>query len=457
MVSNVLNMDFFINDPHTSHDAPHAWCPGIPDDLDEIPPGPLLADELACIDVNRVCGYDRVVVLRAHQRMVNHFQAKVYEDMVAVCDVLADPDAMEGFDSSAAEIRAALHLTRHSADSELVFALDLDDRLSSVAAAMQAGQLDGRRAKVIDRHTSDLPDHTARRIVDMVIDEAPHLTTGELGALCARLRIEADPDEAERRYAQAVEERRVYVEPTQAGTAHLHAFDLPPDRAARIMQGLTTNAKGLRGNNETRTIDQLRADTFLDILDPEPVSVSGGASHDAAAPQTLPGGVVDIHVDLDTLAGLAQHPGDLNGYGPVIADIARRTAEQHPAASWRYTATDPATGDVIAIGTTRRRPTKAMKREIESHQRTCAFPGCRMPATQCDLDHITAWADGGPTDTSNLAPLCRHDHRIKHTASWVYAIHPDGTPRWTSGLGHTYTKRQPRGPGRWGHPDDPDP
>jgi len=98
-----------------------------------------------------------------------------------------------------------------------------------------------------------------------------------------------------------------------------------------------------------------------------------------------------------------------------------------------------------------------MKRAVQIRQRTCAFPGCRMPATQCDLDHIDAWADGGPTDVSNLAPLCRHDHVIKHAARWMYAILPDGTPRWTSGLGHTYTKRPPRGPGQWGHPDDPDP
>jgi len=450
MLRNVLNTDFFVNDPHRSDDTPHEWCPGIPDDLDEIPPGPLLADELACIDVNRICGYDRIVVLRAHQRMVNHFQAKIYEDMVAVCNVLASPDAMEGFDSSAAEIRAALHLTRHSADSELVFALNLNDRLSSVAAAMETGQLDVRRAKVIDRHTADLPDHTARRIVDMVMDEAPRQTTGELGVLLAKLRMEADPDEAERRYTHAVEERRVYLEPTQAGTAHLHAFDLPPDRAARIMQSLTTNAKGLRGNGEARTIDQLRTDAFLDILDPEPVTVPGKGSRERSGR----GGVVDIHVDLDTLAGLAQHPGDLNGFGPVIADIARQIAERNNAASWRYTATDPTTGVVVAIGTTARRPTEAMRRQIQGQHRTCVFPGCRMPAAQCDLDHITAWADGGPTDTSNLAPLCRHDHTVKHLSRWVYARRPDGSHRWTSGLGHTYTKRPPRGPGRWMQPDD---
>ncbi|MEE8375472.1 MAG: HNH endonuclease signature motif containing protein [Acidimicrobiia bacterium] len=37
-----------------------------------------------------------------------------------------------------------------------------------------------------------------------------------------------------------------------------------------------------------------------------------------------------------------------------------------------------------------------------------------MPATDCDLDHRNAWADGGPTTEDNLAPLCRHDHIVRH-------------------------------------------
>jgi hypothetical protein len=35
------------------------------------------------------------------------------------------------------------------------------------------------------------------------------------------------------------------------------------------------------------------------------------------------GGTVDITVDLRTLLGLTEEPGELGGWGPVIADIAR--------------------------------------------------------------------------------------------------------------------------------------
>jgi hypothetical protein len=149
--------------------------------------------------------------------------------------------------------------------------------------------------------------------------------------------------------------------------------------------------------------------------------------------------VVDIHVDLDTLARLADHPGELAGYGPVVADIARQVAEHQARAEWRFQATDPDTGRVVHNGITRRRPTADQQREVETQHPTCIFPGCRMPATDCDLDHRTPYGEGGPTVAPNLAPLCRHDHRIKGEAGWIHQQLPNGDHRWTSKLGHTYT------------------
>lgn len=149
---------------------------------------------------------------------------------------------------------------------------------------------------------------------------------------------------------------------------------------------------------------------------------------------------VDIHVDLDTLARLADHPGELAGYGPVIADIARQVADASPGAEWRYTATSPTTGQVLHDGTTRRRPTARQRRHIEARDRKCVFPGCRMPATDCDIDHRIPHSEGGPTVIPNLAPLCRHDHRVvRHHAGWTHQTLPDGDHRWTSKLGRIYT------------------
>ena len=133
------------------------------------------------------------------------------------------------------------------------------------------------------------------------------------------------------------------------------------------------------------------------------------------------------------------HPGDLAGYGPVIADIARRVAEDETDAEWRYTITNPDTTHVVATGTTKRRPTTTQRRNVEARTPICIFPGCRMPAAGSDLDHRTRWADDGPTTEHNLTPLCRHDHCIRHQHGWTYTPLPNGNHQWTSKLGHTHT------------------
>jgi hypothetical protein len=401
----------------------------VPSDLDEIPPGPELAAVLWGIDVRRISGYDRVVVLRAHQRLVSHYTAWLYEDMAAVVDALDehnDTPHWDAAESAAAEIRAALTLTRRSADVEVGIALELRSRLPRVHAMLASGVLDLRRARVLLSDTGHLSDAAARRVIDAVADDAPSLTTGQLRARIRRLCVEVDPDDAACRYDDAVENRRVVAEPTDSGAANLLGLDLPPDRVSAATDRINRIARSLRGGGETRTMDQLRADVYLDLL--------CGTNHGSARR-----GVVDLRVDLATLAELNDRPGDLAGYGPVAADIARKIAALEPEAEWRYTVTDPATGQPLATGTTRRRPSATTRRAVESRSPVCVFPGCRMPAVGSDYDHCIAYADGGETSEANGDPLCRHDHCIKHQAGWTYTILPDGRHEWHTALGHTYT------------------
>ena len=396
--------------------------------LEDVEPGLELAGWLMAYGDVPISGYDRVVVLRAHQRMASHYAAQVLRDMAEVSAAFVAEDGLNvqsADEYAAAEIRAALRLTRRSADAELSFALDLQRRLPQVFESLDAGSIDVRRAKVFDRYTIDLPIAAARTIVDAVLPDAPNLTTGQLGARLDRLRMEIEPDEAQERYEHAVNDRRVVMEPTPAGTANLYAFDLPPDRASALMKRLNRTARSLRNDGDQRSMDQLRTDVFLDLC-------TGGTA------QSTSEGSVDISVDLETLLNLNDDPGELAGYGPVIADITRKVAERQVDGTWRYTVTDPDTGRPLSTGTTRRRPTAAQHRAVVARNRTCIFPGCRMPARDCDLDHRIPWAEGGRTRTEDLGPLCRHDHGIRHAAGWTYEILRNGDIEWTSRLGHIY-------------------
>jgi hypothetical protein len=273
-----------------------------------------------------------------------------------------------------------------------------------------------------------LPDDLRQLVIERTIAVARNLTGGQLQALLRKLCIKADPEEAQRRYESLVSDRRVVAQPDPDGTATLLGLDLPPERVQAAMDYITSLAKSLTGEGDSRTIDQLRADIFLDLLAGHPLAKGAQGK-----------GLVDIHVDLATLAELANDPGDLGGYGPVVADIARQVAESQPEAQWRYVVADTRDGKIVAEGTTRRRPLASQRRQVENRNPRCIFPGCRMPASQCDLDHRKRWVEVKETKTDNLVPLCRHDHWVRHGAGWEHQPLPDGDHLWTSPLGLQYT------------------
>ncbi len=77
----------------------------------------------------------------------------------------------------------------------------------------------------------------------------------------------------------------------------------------------------------------------------------------------------------------------------------------------------------------------------------CVFPHCTKPAKRCDTDHVVPYADGGPTSSTNTAPLCRRHHRAKTHSAWDYSVLDRGTYLWTTPNGlqlirdHTGTAR----------------
>ncbi len=293
--------------------------------------------------------------------------------------------------------------------------------------ALAAGLIDNRRARAIVHGTTHLDDDTARAVVDAVIGDAARFTTGQLMHRLRKLCIDVDPQAAAKRYHQAVEQRAIRSQATEAGTTNLFATDLAPDQAAAAMAHLTHTARTLRNQGDPRTMDQLRADVFIDLLQGTHTRCGGKR------------GGVNLTADLETLTRLAEHPGELAGYGPVIADIARQVTEHQHHSPWTYTITDPHTGMLIDAGTTRRRPDATQRRFVEARDQVCVFPGCRMPAVDCDMDHIEPYSHGGITSVDNFAPGCRHDHTTHTKLGWTYQRLPNGDYQWTTKLGWTHT------------------
>jgi hypothetical protein len=96
------------------------------------------------------------------------------------------------------------------------------------------------------------------------------------------------------------------------------------------------------------------------------------------------------------------------------------------------------TAALTLTGTTRRRPTAAQVAYVRARDRTCRAPGCRIPAHRTELDHTVAYADGGPTHTTNLGAMCTYHHRAKHEAGWRLRQITPGVFEWRNPLGHRY-------------------
>jgi Domain of unknown function (DUF222) len=89
-------------------------------------------------------------------------------------------------------------------------------------------------------------------------------------------------------------------------------------------------------------------------------------------------------------------------------------------------------------------PSASLRHLIQIRNPACTAPGCRRPATRCDLDHVTPYDRGGRTCECNLGPACRHDHQCKQTPGWTLTTPSPGTFTWTTpgNRSHTTTPAQ---------------
>ena len=87
-------------------------------------------------------------------------------------------------------------------------------------------------------------------------------------------------------------------------------------------------------------------------------------------------------------------------------------------------------GEILDQGRTKRTVTPAQSAALAQRDRGCTYPTCDIPPQWCDGHHIIHWANGGPSDLSNLALLCRHHHTQVHRRGHTATVHPVHGVRW---------------------------
>ncbi|MGI8331202.1 DUF222 domain-containing protein [Actinomadura scrupuli] len=247
----------------------------------------------------------------------------------------------------------------------------------------------------------------------------------------------------------------------RSGCGDRRAGDGGPDSAGEDEQ-----ARGGTGTGP-RSPDQImppsgrrdRAGSLRRAGRSEPMDRSGEDTVDMAARRlaTLLAGVIDDRLAMIT--GQEKASGRRSGLAMRVAAAAQAMtsalADLKPrwcdATTSGRTTGDPITvdgqttssGNIVAVsalhGHGAYRPPAAMKRLIQHNHQICAFPSCNRKSTRCDLDHTVPFHKGGPTCSCNLAPLCRHHHRLKQDPQWHLFQPWPGLLVWVTPAGKWHT------------------
>jgi hypothetical protein len=240
--------------------------------------------------------------------------------------------------------------------------------------------------------------------------------------------ISLDADAAAERAQQRREDVRVNLTPHPDGVATL-TVEGPAEQLTAVHGALESWALGLRSAGDERTLEQIMCTTLVERVT--------GASH--VTDTTVEVGIV---IDVATLLGAAGNPVELVGHGPIAPAIADELIGNAHKVFYRRLITDPITQTLLARDERRRYFDGALAGFIRSRDRH----RCRQPGCDCrirDVDHITAYTDGGPTRDDNGQGLCRRSHVIKHLPGWHVTTQTDGTITWRTPTGHTYQSRAP--------------
>ena len=295
-------------------------------------------------------------------------------------------------------------------------------------------------------------------------------TRASLDGLIDRAVERHDPAAAEDAVDAAAESRGVRFRVGRNGMASMWAH-LPVADAELLRQRIEAEARAAAEDGVPRTMDQLRADALVSL------AVVSGAG---AAPSPHLSDDSDVGIELGEVRVGSDLPRPSLGNSAaaglpirisVIASAARglpnRVEFVHGAYSsfdWlcrellegddatvRFEVIDPTPGVSDSPDRALRYTIpQVLAERVRLRDGTCRYPGCAVPAEDCDVDHVIAFDHtapdlGGPTSEWNLMCLCRKHHREKTFGTNSYRPGPLGELIIFTDTGHEHRTR-PRGP-----------
>lgn len=351
---------------------------------------------------------------------------------------------------TATEVGAALRISEREAEQLIADSTALVTDLPATLSALRRGRISYRHASVLVDEVRSLPESAWEAFERVALPEAEVRTVGGFRQRARAVREQLHPESLETRRRAAEEMRSVSVEPGRDGMAWLTAH-LPAEQAIGAYRRLTDIATGLAGPDESRTLAQRRADALADLLIDGVVAETGtGRGVRATVLVSVPvltllgtrvvegsvAGSIAGSAASSVAGSVAVPPAELEGYGPMSSEVARRLAAHAP--SFVRLLTHPETGTVLSVGRERYAVPRDLRLWLRIRDETCRFPGCGRAAASADIDHTVDWQHQGATRHDNLAHLCESHHHLKHRTDWRVHHAGGGTLEWRAPSGRRY-------------------
>lgn len=403
-------------------------------------PGYITLGELIEINPLALSSSGRIDYLSALDRQESWMCALKQEALVAIAGEYADEDGgIFGCvdDEEREDVAAALRLSPTTAQNRIDVARVLVGHLPNTISALSSGEISVAHATVIARETAvairnGLSQESVFRVEQTALAHAEFHTPGQVASKVKTTIAKLAPEEFEEIADRARDARRVSCYPEADGMATVIAI-LPAEDAQTVMKSI--EAFILKRNSEDTSewsilsADMKRADALTYIASQALSSLA-----DEVQPHRRPI-TISVAIDLPTLMGLAENPGQLAGYGAIPASVARRLAAD---GNWQRFVSDPTTGNLLDFGREKYTPPQELIDYLLARDRICRFPGCRRTGQSSDIDHAQSWETGGETNPANLGLLCRRHHRMKTHGGWSLESNPDGSCLWKSPQGKTF-------------------
>jgi hypothetical protein len=405
-------------------------------------PGYKILGELIEINPHSLGEAGKLDYLAALDRQESWICALKQEALVAIAGEVADETggifgAVD--DEEREDVATALRLSPTAAQNRIDVARVLVGHLPNTISALATGEISAAHATVIAKETAaairnGLSEDAVFRVEQTALAHAEFHTPGQVATKVKTTIAKLAPEEFEEIVDRARDSRRVSCYPEADGMATVVAI-LPAEDAQTVMKSI--EAYILKRNQEDEvdaewsmlSADMKRADALTAIA-----SQALGAMADDVRPHRRPI-TISVAVDLPTLLGLAENPGQLAGYGAIPASVARKLAAD---GTWQRFVSDPTTGNLLDFGREKYIPPQELVDYLLARDRTCRFPGCRRSGQLADIDHAHSWESGGETNPANLGLLCRRHHRMKTHGGWKLKSNADGSCTWESPVGKQF-------------------